>query len=136
MANGFLGQDWSWANLKNKAGGILSDPESLTTSPWFNMGMGILSENRKPFGGDPFGGAVAGLTKAKETKQADEDRKRIQELREKIADLLRQQALGRQTGYSQVPMPGGGTMQAPYTPLPPAQQPPRSIMELQRASGR
>ena len=40
MSNGFLGQDWSWANLKGKGQGILSDPQQLTTNPWFNMGMG------------------------------------------------------------------------------------------------
>ena len=135
MSNGFLGQDWSWENFKNRGQGILSDPESLATNPWFQAGMGVLSENQKPYGGDPFGAFAGAMQTTKERKQADEDRKRIQELRAQIADLIRQQMMGRQTGYTGVQMPDGTTYQAPYSPIPQNQQQPRSIMELMRASG-
>ena len=128
MSNGFLGQDWSWANLKGKGQGILSDPQQLTTNPWFNMGMGVLSANQQPGGGDPFGAAMGALQTTKERKQADEDRRRIEELRAQIAALIRQQMLGRQTQVD----PRTGAMS---TPLPQAQQPPRSIMDLRRGGG-
>lgn len=122
---GFLGQDWSWANLKGKGQGILSDPNTLMENPWFRSGMGILSENQKAYGGDPFGAFVTGMKGAKETKQEREDRERIEDLRKQIAEWLKRQ----QTGYpAGVQAPGGGMM----TPLPPAQQPPRSILDLQR----
>lgn len=125
---GFLGQDWSWGNLKNKGAGILADPESLTTNPWFQAGMGILSENQKPFGGDPFGAFTGALQKTKKGKQEDADRARIEELRRQIADIIRQQSLGRASRVD--PKTG-----AVGTPLPPGQQPPRSIMELYKGSG-
>lgn len=125
---GFLGQDWSWENFKGKGKGILDDPESLTTNPWFQGGMGILSENTKPFGGDPFGAFSGALAGTKKQKEADADRKRIEELRAKIQDIIRQQSLGRTTQID----PRTGAMS---TPLPQNQQPPRSIMDLMKASG-
>ena len=126
MSNGFLGQDWSWANLKGKGQGILNDPSSLTTNPWFNMGMGVLSANQS--GGDPWSAMAGALQTTKQRKQEDEDRKRIEELRAQIAALIRQQMLGRQTQVD----PQTGAMS---TPLPQAQQPPRSIMDLYRGGG-
>ncbi len=122
--------DWSWGNLKNKAGGLLDDPNAAMENPWFRMGMGLLSENSKPFGGDPFGaGILGGMQGAKETKQQNADQKRIEELRRKIAEWLQQQQLGAMGGQQ---MPGG----AWQTPLPQNQQPPRSIMDMMRTTPR
>ena len=118
--------DWSWGGFKGSMKGILDDPESLTTNPWFNVGMGILSENQKPFGGDPFGAATGALATTKERKQADEDRKRINELRAQIADIIRQQQLGNQTIID----PRTGAMSSAIPPG--VAQPPRSIMDLMK----
>ncbi len=120
--------NWSWDQFKGAMGGILKDPEQLTTNPWFQGGMGILSENQKPYGGDPFGGFTGALANVKKGKQEDEDRKRAEELRAQIAMILRQQALGRSTQID----PRTGAMS---TPLPQQNQPPRSIMDLMNASG-
>lgn len=118
--------DWSWDNLKNTTSGILSDPNQMMENPWFNAGMGILSENQKPYGGDPYGAFITGVKGAKETKQEREDRERIQELRKQIAEWLQRQ----QTGYpAGVQAPGGGMM----TPVP--QQPPRSILDQWKFMG-
>lgn len=112
--------NWGWDAFKQAGMGLLKDPNSYMENPWFRAGMGILSENRQPFGGDPYGAMVAGMKGAKETKEQREDRERIQELRKQLAEWLR-----KQQGYPQgVQNPDGSIM----TPLP--QQPPRSIMEL------
>lgn len=103
---GFLGADWSFDNFKNKGKGILADPTQLMSNPLFTAGMGILSENNKPFGGDPFGAAMAGISTAKGNKQADEDRKRQEELREQLKKWMAAQA-GHQP-------PGGGMTPNPY----------------------
>jgi hypothetical protein len=132
---GFLGQDWSLGNLKGKGKGLLADPNQMLESPWFNMGMGILSENTKPFGGDPFGAAVEGMRSSKVTKQQREDRERIEKLRAELAALIaaRQAAMGPPPG----PPPGapgvpGGPPQGPQSPVPPGMQGPTSIMEYMR----
>jgi len=129
----FLGQDWSFGNFKNKGAGLLSDPNQMLTNPWVQMGMGLLSENTKPGGGDPFGGAMQGLAGAKKTKQEDEDRKRLEVLRAKLAALIAAQAQAGQQSPGAPPgvmSPQGGMM----TPVPPQQ--PRSIMDLLRTSGK
>lgn len=126
---GFLGQDWSLANLKNRVGGLLDNPGSTMENPWFRAGMGLLSENQKPFGGNWAEGAMAGMMGAKATKQEREDRERIQELRRKIAAWFEQQRLAQMGGVRD-PRTGAWS-----SPLPPGQQPPGSIMDLQRSSG-
>ena len=103
----FLGQDWSWGNFANKGKGILADPNSTLTNPWFNAGMGLLSENRKPFGGDPFGAVISGVRGAKETKQKDEDRKRQEELRKQLKKWMDAQAGHGPPGNGMVPNPYG-----------------------------
>ncbi len=112
---GLLGKLGALGGAGMGAGGM----GGLMTNPMFQAGMGILSENRKPFGGDPFMGAMGGLMSAREITQADEDRKRIQELREEIADLIRQQQ-----GMAQVD-PATGAIS---TPLP--NPPPRQMTDL------
>jgi len=102
----FLGADWSFGNLKNKGKGILADPTQLMSNPLFSAGMGILSENQKPFGGDPFGAAMGGIMSAKGQQQADEDRKRQEEMREHMKKWFMAQ-------QGQVPA-GGGMTPNPY----------------------
>jgi hypothetical protein len=121
----FLGQDWSLANLKGKGKGLLSDPDQMLENPWFNMGMGILSENQKPFGGDPFAAAVQGMRSSKLTKQQREDRERIEKLREELAALI----AARQAAMGQPPATPGAL---PQSPVPPAMQGPTSIMDYMR----
>jgi hypothetical protein len=94
---GFLGQDWSWENLKGKFGDIASDPGSLTASPWFQGGMGLLSASRDARV-DPFQAFSQGLQTGKTEKQADEDRKRIEELRKKLGILIAAQIAAQQGG--------------------------------------
>ncbi|MHA1570203.1 MAG: hypothetical protein ACTSWM_00170 [Alphaproteobacteria bacterium] len=118
---GFLGQDWSWDNFKGKGKGLLSDPNQMLESPWFNMGMGILSENSKVGGGDPFGAAVSGMRKSKVTKQQRQDRERIEELRKQLAELIRARQAAAQAAQ------GGPQM----SPIPPGSQP-TSIMEYMK----
>ncbi len=133
MANGQMGPQqgppappgaWSWENLKNKGKGLLSDPNQTLENPWFNMGMGILSENSKVGGGDPFGAAVQGMRASKLTKQQRLDRERIEKLREELAALIaaRQAAEAAKAGAP----PVGG--QSPV----PAGSVPTSIMEYMR----
>jgi hypothetical protein len=130
---GFLGQDWGLDNIKTRGKGLLDDPNQLLESPWFNMGMGILSENSKPFGGDPFTAAVQGMKSSKVTKQQREDRERIQKLRDELAALIaaRQAALG---GPPQGPLAGPpqGPPAGPQSPVPPGMQGPTSIMDYMR----
>lgn len=106
----FLGMDWSGANFLNKGKGILADPTQLMSNPLFSAGMGILSENRKPFGGDPFGAAMGGIMSAKGQQQADEDRKRQEELREQLKKWMMAQAGQGPAGGGMVPNPYGGGM--------------------------
>ncbi len=108
----FLGQDWSLQALKDKGKGLLANPNQMLESPLFNMGMGILSENSKPFGGDPFSAAMQGMRSAKETKQDREDRERIEQLRKEIQKMIEQQML-RGMGGQQTP---GGAWQSPLPP--------------------
>ena len=102
--------DWSWGNLMNKGKGILADPSALASNPMFSAGMGILGETRKPFGGDPFGAAMGGLLGAKQQRQADEDRKRQEELREQLKKWMAAQAGHKAPGGGQVPNPFGAGM--------------------------
>jgi hypothetical protein len=99
----FLGMDWSGANFKNKGKGILADPTQLVSNPLFSAGMGILSENNKPFGGDPFGAAMGGILSAKEQKQSDEDRKRQEQMREMLKKWMAAQAGHLPPGGGMVP---------------------------------
>ena len=106
----FLGMDWSGANFKNKGKGILADPTQLMSNPLFSAGMGILSENNKPFGGDPFGAAMAGIGSAKSQQQADADRKRQEEMREQLKKWMMAQAGQVPAGGGMTPNPYGGGM--------------------------
>ena len=84
---------WSWDAFKQKGQGLLADPNQLMSNPLFSMGMGLLSENQKPFGGDPFGAAMQGMQDSQVTKEQQEDRKRIEELRAQIQKLIMAQRL-------------------------------------------
>lgn len=115
---GFLGLDWGWDNLKNRGKGLLANPGGLLENPWFRAGMGILSENRKPFGGDPFNaGMLQGFADARLTKEQREDRERIKKLREELAEWMKRQGGGAYPPG--VMAPGGGMM----TPVPNPQRP-------------
>ena len=112
---------WSWEALKGHGRGLLEDPNALLENPYFNMGMGILSENSKIGGGDPFGAAVQGMRASKLTKQQRLDRERIEKLREELAKLIamRQAAEAAKAGMPQ------------QSPVPAGSQP-TSIMEYMR----
>jgi hypothetical protein len=129
---GFLGQDWGLENLKGKGKGLLSDPNQMLESPWFNMGMGILSENTKPFGGDPFGAAVQGMRSSKLTKQQNEDRARIEKLREELAALIAARQAAMAGPPPGPPGPPGPPPAGPQSPVPPGMQGPTSIMDYMR----
>lgn len=118
--------NWSWDKLKTGMQGLLADPNATMENPWFQAGMGLLSENTKPYGGNWAAGALGGMAAAKETEQQRKDRERIEELRRQIADWMRQQYGGA------VMSPQGGMM----SPLPQGQMPPKSIMDLYRTSGK
>jgi len=130
---------WGWDAFKQKGQGLLADPNQLLSNPLFSMGMGLLSENQKPGGGDPFGAAMQGMQSAQGNKEEQEDRKRIEELRARLNELMRNQMAAQlpeiQTGGMgrQKPMPQpppGPAPQAPFPQMQPsAQQPltPESI---------
>lgn len=131
---GFLGQDWSGANFKGKLGGLLADPAQLASNPMFTGGMGLLSASRDA-SIDPFQAALGGLVAGKRGQQADEDRKRLADLRQQLADLIKQQGqaragdpttgVERQQQMSMIPgLPGsgvapGGIVGGQATPMPP-----------------
>lgn len=104
--------DWSFGNLKSKVGGLLTDPQQqmgLLSNPMFRAGMGILSENSKPFGGDKFGAALAGIAGAQGNKQEQDDRERLEQLRQQLAALIAAQQGGGGVGpqgYPMSPVPG------------------------------
>ena len=100
-----MSEGW-WGDFKSRGKGILADPSALMTNPWFTAGMGILSENQKAHGGDPFGAVLSGVKSAKEQKQKDEDRKRQEELRKQLKRWMAAQA-----GHKP---PGGGMTPNPY----------------------
>lgn len=114
--------NWTWDGLKTGLQGLLADPNKAMENPWFQAGMGVLSESQKPYGGNWTQGALGGITAANETKQQREDRERIEKLRREIYDLIMQQQ-GRAVKSVQ-----GGMM----SPVPQSQMPPTSIMELRK----
>lgn len=100
---------WSWDAFKQKGQGLLADPNQLLSNPMFSMGMGLLSENQKPGGGDPFAAAVQGMQSAQGNKQQQEDRLRIEELRKQLQQLIMAQRLPPiQAPNNQKMPPGGG----------------------------
>ncbi len=125
---------WSWEALKKSGKRLLADPNQMLSNPLFNAGMGILGENRKPFGGDPFSAAMAGMHSAKATKEQEEDRKRIEELRKRLNQLMRQQmgasipeiqtgGMGRQIPPGGRPPPGAPPGAPPQGAAPPGAPP-------------
>lgn len=121
---------WGMDNFKGKAQGLLSDPSSMLSNPMVSGGLGLLAANYE--GGNPWTGLLGGISSGKKNKEADEDRKRIEELRKQLAALIAQQ--GQPAG----PPPGAGQgivppqtgaqnpmFQAPQMPQrPPLLQPP------------
>ncbi len=102
----FFGQ--SFGDFGSQLKGLLSSPEQqrgLLASPMFNVGMGILANPD-----NAAQGALAGLASAKEQFQSDEDRKRMEELRKQLSEMI-----GAQMGQ-QPPVPG----QVPGQPAPTA----------------
>lgn len=75
--------------------------QGLLMNPMFRMGMGLLSENFQPNGGNPAAGLLAGLGASKEMTEAEKDRLRVEELRRKLAALIAQ----RQGGPQMSPVP-------------------------------
>jgi len=124
--------DWSWEGLKNSGKGLLTDPEKMqaaTENPWFQMGMGLLSENNKAFGGNPAAGIMQGLSSSKEQRQAAEDRTRIEQLREQLAKII-----ADQQGGAGAPTPAPGQPPMSPAPMQPGQGP-GGIMELLKQQG-
>lgn len=135
---GFLGQDWSGANIKGKLSGLLADPGQLASNPMFTGGMGLLSASRDA-SVDPFQAALGGLMAGKKGQQADADRQRLEDLRKQLSELIRTQGQARagdpntqaeqQAQMSMLPgMPGsgvapGGMVGGQATPMPPQQNP-------------
>lgn len=99
--------------LPGQIGGLLDpeNPQNLTgmmSNPMFRAGMGILAANQDPTQ-NVFQGALQGLSAAKAQMQSDEDRERMQELRDKIAELIQQQQQGQR-------LPGG-PLESIYEPM-------------------
>lgn len=82
--------DWSMGNLKDTFGNFTSNPNQALSNPWFGMGMGLLQSS---YDGNvnPYAAAMGGLAQAKGVKEADEDRERIQKLRDELATLIQKQ---------------------------------------------
>jgi hypothetical protein len=99
--------DWSWANLKDKLGGIMDDPTQLNQSPLFNVGMGLLA-SRYDGNINPAGAAMQGLQTAQGSQQALEDRERLEKLRAEMSRLI---------GGS--PSPGSPSTPPPFMPTSP-----------------
>jgi hypothetical protein len=122
--------DWSWEGLKNSGKGLLTDPEKMQgalDNPWFQMGMGLLSENQKAFGGNPAAGIMGGLTTSRQQRQDTADRKRIEDLREQLAKIIAAQG----GGAPQAPAPGQPQMSP--APMQPGQS--GNIMDLLKPQG-
>lgn len=78
--------------------GLLNDPEQqmgLLSNPMFNAGMGLLSSSYDP-NINPWQAAMGGIAGAQQNKQTQQDRKRIEELRKQLAQLISQQQRGMQ----------------------------------------
>lgn len=90
--------------LGERVGGLL-DPEqpqnmqALMANPMFQTGMGILAANMDP-NQNVFQGALAGLQRAGETQQEQEERERQEELRRRLGALFQQQ-MGQPGGMTQ-----------------------------------
>lgn len=126
MSNGFLGQDWSGANFKNKLGGLLT-PEGQTDllqNPAFSAGMGILSSVDDPRV-NPFQAAMGGLSSARGQQVKEEELKRNEELRRQLAQLIAAGGgLGGAAGGAAGGMPGGAPPGAGQGIMPGEQQMP------------
>lgn len=138
--------DWSWANLKGKFGDIANDPGSLTANPMFTGGMGLLSASRDGTV-DPFQAFTQGLQSGKTEKQSQEDRKRIEDLREKLGALIAQQIQMQQAQQGQQIDPATGRPLPPQaqaqgmSPIPPGAPgaqaiPPNLIQQLMQSQQR
>lgn len=101
---GFLGQDWSFGNLKNRAGGLLEDPTQLNQNPWFQMGTGLLGA--KP--GEEWQAIRTGLAGAQKSQEAKADRERQEDMRKRMEELIRMQsvATGQVPGMTINPLTG------------------------------
>jgi len=109
---------WSWDAFKQKGQGLLADPNQLMQSPLFNMGMGLLSENAKPFGGDPFSAVMQGMQRSQGATEAEEDRMRIEVLRARLNQLIKQQMASQ---MPRIQPEGGGLARLKPTGAPPPQ---------------
>lgn len=111
--------DWSWGNFAGKAKGLLQ-PENqmaLLENPMFNAGMGLLSSSYDP-NINPFQAVVGGAASARKTQQENEDRKRLEELRKQLAELMKNMPNASQTTppWMQQPAITPGVSPAPAGP--------------------
>ncbi len=134
---GFLGQDWSGANFKEKLGGLLTPEgqQGLLSNPMFGAGMGLLSSSYDKRI-NPYSAMMQGLSGASGQKDEQEDRTRMEELRKQLAAYFAAQQGGMRQGGQPMPPtnapPGAmppqmqGGQFAPPTNAPPGagQQPP------------
>ena len=82
----------SFGAFGDRLKGLLGDPEqqtALLSNPMFRMGTGILANP-----GQGVQGAVRGLAAAKQQGQSDEDRERMEKLREQLSQLIQKQLGG------------------------------------------
>ena len=82
----------SFGAFGDRLKGLLGDPEqqtALLSNPMFRMGTGILANP-----GEGVQGAVRGLAAAKQQGQSDEDRERMEKLREQLSQLIQKQLGG------------------------------------------
>ena len=128
---GFLGQDWSGANFKEKLGGLLTPEgqQGLLSNPMFGAGMGLLSSSYDKRI-NPYGAIMQGMSGASDQKDSQEDRRRMEELRKQLAAYFAAQQGGMRQGGQPMPptnappgMPPGGQF-APPTNAPPPGMPP------------
>lgn len=69
-------------------------PLGLLENPTFNVGMGLLSSGYDA-SINPFQAALGGLASAKTTQQDNAERERKEQLRRKLAELIKSQSGGR-----------------------------------------
>lgn len=115
--------DWSGAGAKQRFQNFTADPNQALSNPWMQMGMGLLSSSYD--GSNPFQAAMGGLAGAKQTKQEDEDRKRIEELRAELQKLIEEQKILQQqaaAGRQPNPVSFPGAQSPTFGPQPPQQQ--------------
>ncbi len=106
--------------MGQQVGGILQDPTQLNSNPLFQMGIGLLDPTTTT-----TQAVLGGLAGAQANQQEQEDRARLEKLRQELATLLARQGMG--------PPPVG--MASPQMMGPPAPMPPAAAFGPPRPPG-